>query len=75
MPKRGPKRKLDRPVLWKTTIPSSLWHRIEPLLEHDTLRGTVAYGARGKLTEELLLRWVEEQEAKLAKQIKLPFPP
>ena len=58
---RGRKVLLDQPIYKRISIPKSIVKDVEHIL-HDPLRGTVKYGAFGKLVARLLKQWVDEQK-------------
>jgi len=56
-----PRRPLaDPPVEVSVSIPTTLLDKIDLLL-FDPVRGRVRYGARSKLIQQLLKRWVDER--------------
>lgn len=59
---RGRKPKLDRPVVWKTQVPQSVYDKVIPLLPRSDLHpDKVAHGAMAELTTFLLKRWLKDQ--------------
>lgn len=61
MPKRM---KLDRPVLWRAYVPSSVTLRVEMLLA-DVVRGKPMYGSKSELTTRLLTNWLVNMETRI----------
>lgn len=62
---QGKRRKLSKYVRWGVYVPEDLALRISTLF-HNQYTGKQVYGAQSQLMCDLLRKWVNEQEAKIA---------
>jgi hypothetical protein len=60
---RGRRSRIDRPVRWELSIPTSLAAEVELKLI-DPLRRTQLFGSRSRLVQLLLREWLTQQQEK-----------
>jgi metal-responsive CopG/Arc/MetJ family transcriptional regulator len=58
---RGRRARIDKPVRWEVSLPTSLAAEVE-LHIFDPVRRTQAFGARSALVSRLLREWLEQQK-------------
>lgn len=58
----GIKRKIIKPAEWRVMVPAEIALKVELLLM-DPVRGKPTYGARSALVTELLIAYLQKQEA------------